>query len=214
MYIANNVLEHHLQNVYFIGGTACGGKTTMSQLIAKKYGMFYYNADDAMIEHLKIAKKEYQPAMSKQFESAEAYFNRPVQEYSKWILDINAEALDMILMDLIKLSNTQCVIVEGHFDAKLLKKFVPYHKAFFLYAESDIIKRDYFDREDKVPMLNAINKLSDSPKIINHVLDVSAKISEIQLKSAKDNQFKYMVRDFNSTIDKTLKIIENHFQLS
>lgn len=38
MKIENNIIKHHLKNVYFIGGTACGGKTTISKVLAEKYG--------------------------------------------------------------------------------------------------------------------------------------------------------------------------------
>ena len=39
MQISDNILREQLKNVYFLGGGGYGGKTTMSQLIAKKYGL-------------------------------------------------------------------------------------------------------------------------------------------------------------------------------
>ena len=43
MNIAENILKHSLQNVYFLAGTAMGGKTTMSKELAKKYGFVHFN---------------------------------------------------------------------------------------------------------------------------------------------------------------------------
>jgi len=43
MNIANNILKHSLQNVYFLVGTACGGKTTMAREISKKHGFIHFN---------------------------------------------------------------------------------------------------------------------------------------------------------------------------
>jgi tRNA A37 threonylcarbamoyladenosine biosynthesis protein TsaE len=38
MNIANNILKHSLQNVYFLTGTMLAGKTTMSKALAEKHG--------------------------------------------------------------------------------------------------------------------------------------------------------------------------------
>jgi len=43
MHIAENILKHSLQNVYFLVGTACGGKTTMGRALAKKHGYIYHS---------------------------------------------------------------------------------------------------------------------------------------------------------------------------
>lgn len=43
MNIANNILKHSLKNVYFLVGTACGGKTTMAKELSAKYGFIHFN---------------------------------------------------------------------------------------------------------------------------------------------------------------------------
>ena len=45
MHIANNILKHSLQSVYFLVGTACGGKITMAKAISQKHGFTYFNGD-------------------------------------------------------------------------------------------------------------------------------------------------------------------------
>lgn len=40
MNIANNILKHSLQNVYFLRGTALAGKTTMSKALVKNMVSF------------------------------------------------------------------------------------------------------------------------------------------------------------------------------
>lgn len=213
MYIANNVLKHHLKNVYFVGGTACGGKTTMAQKIAEKYGMIYYNADETMIEHFKIASEAEQPEMSRKFASAVDYFCRPIDEYTQWILDINKEALDMIIVDLIKLSGEKPVIAEGHFDARWIKEITCYNRMVFLYAEEDLLRKDYYSREDKKPMLDAINRMDNPEEVIKHTLDLSVNLTNHQVEVAKDNKVKWFVRDNDSTVEKTMEAIEKHFNL-
>jgi adenylate kinase family enzyme len=41
MNITENILKHNLENVLFLVGSACGGKTTMAREIAQKHGLMY-----------------------------------------------------------------------------------------------------------------------------------------------------------------------------
>ena len=38
MIFQDNIMKEYLKNVYFITGTPCGGKTTLSCALAEKYG--------------------------------------------------------------------------------------------------------------------------------------------------------------------------------
>ena len=38
MIFQDNIMKEYLKNVYFIRGTPCGGKTTLSCALAEKYG--------------------------------------------------------------------------------------------------------------------------------------------------------------------------------
>ncbi|MDT8719486.1 hypothetical protein IAI10_22820 [Clostridium sp. 19966] len=63
MNISDNVLSSHLKNVYWIAGTNCGGKPTMTNYLAKKYDMLVYDSDSRFSEHQAIANISEQPAM-------------------------------------------------------------------------------------------------------------------------------------------------------
>ena len=64
MNIANNILKHSLKNVYFLIGTACGGKTTMAREISKKHGFIHFNDnwnEDIFKVWESIIDEKYQP---------------------------------------------------------------------------------------------------------------------------------------------------------
>lgn len=87
MIIANNIIKHHLKDVYIVSGSACGGKSTVTKYLAKKYGMILYNWDEQFSKYQDITNSTYQPAMSqrKGIRSWEEYFMRPVEEYADWL---------------------------------------------------------------------------------------------------------------------------------
>ncbi|MBI9011490.1 MAG: hypothetical protein JEZ08_04610 [Clostridiales bacterium] len=213
MEIKNNILRSHLQNVYWIGGTACAGKTTASKTIAEKYNYYHYDADTMFEEYRKLASEKDQPALSREFSSLNDYFERPIDEYIDYLEQMNREAFEMMIIDLVKLSIDKKVVVEGHYPPELMFDLAEKHRIAFLYAEEDIIRRDYFNRPDKLSMLKSIREASKSEDLVNHVLDVVVKNAEYQVKAGKACDFKFIKRDSNSTVENTLRILEEHFKL-
>lgn len=213
MIIENNILKHHLKNVYWIGGTACGGKSTAALLLSQKYDLYHYNADERFNEFRKIATRKNQPALSKKFYSAYDYFTRPIKEYIDYLDQINRESFDMILIDLIKMSADRKVIVEGHYPAELMADVAYHDKIAFLYANEDIIRRDYFTRADKQNMLKSINDASDSENVLEHVFTVIIESSKHQIEVGKKNYYALFERNDDTSIEQTVRELEKHFKL-
>ena len=74
MIIQDNVLKYFLQNVYFVCGTPCGGKTTISRMLSKMYGIPVYDIDERFPEHQKQSDAVSQPAMNREFRDADEFF--------------------------------------------------------------------------------------------------------------------------------------------
>ena len=62
MRFQDNVLKEYLKNVYFICGTPCGGKTTVSRELGRRYGIAVYSADDEFSRHQKLSDARFQPS--------------------------------------------------------------------------------------------------------------------------------------------------------
>lgn len=213
MNISNNILKHHLKNVYFLGGTACGGKTTISRVIAEKYGFMLYKENSYYDEHKKIATPEQQPNLTKTFPSWEYYFNRPVPEYSQWLSDCSSEELEMILVNLLKLPNDQKIVVDLFMTPEVAKQITEYNRVAFLVTEPALVIKDYYNREYHREILECIMSLSNPEKALKNSNEVLAYGTEKILKSVYESGLFYIKRDENSTIEKTLSILEKHFNL-
>ena len=50
MIFQDNVIKEYLKNVYFITGTPCGGKTTVSRALAEKYGFELFDVDERTVD--------------------------------------------------------------------------------------------------------------------------------------------------------------------
>ncbi|MCI9397467.1 MAG: hypothetical protein HFI55_11175 [Lachnospiraceae bacterium] len=98
MIFQDNVLKEYLKNVYFVTGTPCGGKTTISRELANRHNILVYDIDEQFEKHQQVSNAAFQPAMNKKFKDADEFFLRTVDDYKKWLLDNTREQLDFVLL--------------------------------------------------------------------------------------------------------------------
>ena len=220
MDIANNILKYSLQNVYFLVGTACGGKTTMANALSKKYGFIHFN-DNWHEENFKIWQsvidEKYQPDSVKRKEiDWEIYFSRSVEEFLADKTDNHGsyEYLDFSIIELIKLSQTNKIIADIWIeDFSLLTEISDYNKIACLLAPGELIIRDYYQREDHREFTECIKSLKNPEKKFetqNELFKIGAK--KTAEKAQKYNLFS-ITRSEDSTVENTLQLLERHFLL-
>ena len=47
-----------MTNIYFIGGSPCSGKSTVAEILAEKYDLYYFKVDDFLEEYTKMAPRK------------------------------------------------------------------------------------------------------------------------------------------------------------
>jgi len=220
MKIANNILKHSLQNVYFLVGTACGGKTTMAKALSKKYGFIHFS-DNWNEENFKvwqsIIDEKYQPNATQRKEiDWEVYFSRSVEEFLADQKDHHGghEQLEFSMMELIKLSQSNKVIADIWIeDWDLLMEISEHSRVACLLAPGELIIRDYYQREDHKDFTECIKSLKEPAKKFetqNELFRIGAQ--EMADKAKKYDLFRVM-RSEESTVEETLCLLEAHFRL-
>ncbi len=214
MYIADNILKYHLRNVYFLCGTACGGKTTMARALAQKYGFTCYNDDTNYDEHAKsIADPYYQPATTRTFDNWADYFMRPYLEYHQALQDGLAEQCPMILIDLIKLSADKPVVVDMHMPPSVAMSIAEPNRIAYLIASPQLVLEDYYDRDGHRDILACIKGLPEGDAALANCNKVLAYGTEQCVNQVKDSGVFYIERTRQSAVADTLRQLEAHFGL-
>lgn len=219
MKISNNMLKHNLKNVYFLGGTACGGKTTMGKAIAKKYNIVHFDDNyhnDSFKEFKKLCDSKYQPYTTMVNEiranSWENYFAR-LANGDDFLNNSTLEHLEYVLLELIKLSQNQKVIADLHLPIEFAKEITDYNKVAFLITSPENVLKDYYHREDHKDIYELIMSL-DKPQIsLDNLHSYLYDTTNSFFNAVKNSNFYYIIRDENSTVEKTLALLEKHFEL-
>lgn len=213
MIFQDNVVKEYLKNVYFITGTPCGGKTTISRELGRKHNFLVYDVDERFSQHKKMSSPVYQPAMNKVFKNADEFFDRTVENYSKWLLKNTREQLDYVLMDLIRISQNQIVICDLHLTVDEANLITDFDRAVFLIKNPTNIINDYCNRPDHDDFNNYINSATnpEAAKVnCNNTLEFLHQNRYEQIK--KSNYF-WIERNSYSTVEDTVSRVEQHFKL-
>jgi adenylate kinase family enzyme len=220
MNIAENILKHNLRNVYFLSGTACGGKTTAARELSRRHGFVHFNDnwhEDSFKIWQTIIDEKYQKRASKRQSVTdwEAHFNRSVEEF---IADGDyngyGEYLEYAVIELIKLSQNNKVIADVLFPAELLVQISDYERIAYLLASPELVTcANYGKRDDHREFLECLLSLTEPEKKIA----VQDELFRINVESVYNDVSKYnffnIVRTEESTVEKTLTLLEKHFNL-
>lgn len=218
MKIENNILRSLLRNVYFINGTAYAGKSTMVRLLAEKYngiccGENYHDALMGAIDRIHQPNLSYFQTMT----SWQEFISRTPEEYDAWILGCSREAAQLEIIQLLRLSASgKRIFVDTNISLDLLKEISDYnHVAIMLSPQWMSVDR-FFDRPDAEKQF-LYQKLLEAPDPEAAIANYRACLERINsgehyVEFAHSGFFTH-IRTEDSTIEETLKCLENHFLL-
>ena len=214
MIFQENVLKEYLKNVYFITGTPCGGKTTVSRALARQYGLAVYDIDEHFDDHQKISDAAFQPAMNKRFPNADAFFGRTVEEYEQWLTHNTREQLDFVLLDLIRLSQKQIVLCDCHLTVEEANKLTDPSRIVFLLKDPSNLVDDYCNRPDHQGFSNFLHSASDVKKAKDVCNETLRRLNEKRISAIKNSDYFWLERTETSTVAQTVNAVAQHFGLS
>lgn len=207
--------KEQFQNVYFVAGTATGGKTTISKALADKYGWLRYDADERFDGHQKRSNPQDQPNMNQTFKNADEFFFRDTSEYVRWLKENSKEQMEFILADLVELSENRTVVCDLHLTAEEAEKLADPNRIVFLIKENnDNLIDDYCNRKSHEGFHAFINSSSDVTRAKQNCNEVLRIINDERSNAIKNSRFLYLERNAKSTVEDTLKTVERHFGLT
>jgi type II secretory pathway predicted ATPase ExeA len=143
MEIQNNIIKYNLKNVLFICGTACGGKTTISKLLSEKHDLYLYDMDKMYDQHRTIADEKHQPDTCYHMKDFHEQWMRPVEEQARWNINSIKEQTEMVLLDLMKLSQNRKVVADVLYSPVYTQEIIDYNQIIFLTVDKKEIRNSY-----------------------------------------------------------------------
>lgn len=200
-------------NVYFLLGVPCAGKTTMADILCKKHGMYYFGGDAMRFCYFKKADKVKHPAMTRNMSD---YFDLSADKLVQWERDVIKEQTPMALSDLKELSyQHEKILFDGILNLPFIPSTIDYRRIVYLTVSREIRERDFFSREDHLKMIENIKNnpnISDAEKERRIVLRRT-----VAIDFCPDDVHEYglsqFIRNDHTTVTEELEFVERHFDL-
>ncbi len=213
MIFQDNVIKEYLKNVYFVTGTPCGGKSTVSRELARRHGLLLFDIDERFEEHKRMSCPEFQPAMNRIFRDADEFFGRPVEEYKQWLLSNTREQLDFVLLDLIRLSRDRIVLCDCHLTLEDAGRLTDPSRIVFLIKDPTDLVEDYCNRPDHQGFSDFINSASDVAEAKRVCRETLRSLNEKPCADIRSSGYLWIDRADGLTVEETVQRVERHFSL-
>ncbi len=216
--LSGNLIRHYLQNVYFINGHSCAGKSTMVKLLAQRYGMICCGENYHDVFPREKLSRWAQPGLC-YFDTMsgwEEWLSMTPEEHWNWTEQVSRECVEIEILELVKLSaEGKKIIVDTNIPADILREISDYrHVAVMLCDPPDACATRFFDREDpeKQFMLEQIKRCRDPEATLKNFSAWTLYHPPEETDWRHTGFFTYTRSDFESdTREETLRILAEHF---
>jgi hypothetical protein len=105
--------KHKLEQVFWLGGSPCAGKSSISEIIASRFGLDVYHVDQAFDRHAQNFDPIRQPTLTKWLASSwDQRWMQPLDSLVREAIGCYQEHFTMILEDVVSLRERP-LLVEG-----------------------------------------------------------------------------------------------------
>ena len=199
-------------NTYYIGGSPCSGKSTIAELLSKKYNLFYFKIDDFLEKYTKMgALKSYEICNKQEKMNAEQTWMRDPVLQCREELVFYKEIFNFIIADL-KQINSKGIITEGAAYLPAFMKNLNVPKSRYIsITPTKKFQVFHYRKREWVPYV--LEGCSDKEKAFCNWMDRDVLFAkEVQRQCCEEN-YVSLINDGTIGIDELISNVIAHFEL-
>lgn len=200
-------------DTYYIGGSPCSGKSTIAEILSKRYDLYYFKVDDFLEQYTQrgalsgyeICKKQ------KEMNAEQIWMREPLLQCREELI-FYKEIFDFILEDLVQISNKKGVITEGAaYLPELMKKLnIPYNR-YISITPTEEFQVIHYRKREWVPYV--LQECSDKEKAFCNWMDRDVLFAKEVQRQCQEQQYMSLVNNGEKNIDELVNKVTQHFGL-
>ena len=199
-------------NTYFIGGSPCSGKSTVAEILAEKYDLYYFKVDDFLEEYTKRgASKGYEICKKQEVMCPEEIWMREPQLQCEEELTFYEEVFEFVMSDLEKI-NAKGIITEGAaYLPKLMKKLGVSQDRYLSITPTKEFQVEHYSQREWVPYV--LEGCSDKEKAFSNWMERDALFAKEVQRQCVEEEYVSIVNDGNIGVDEMVGMAVAQFGL-
>lgn len=201
-----------LENVFWLGGSPCAGKSSISEIIASRFGFDVYHVDEAFEVHAQRFDPIRHPTLAKW--SASSWNQRWMQPLDRLVQDVIAcyqEHFTLILEDVFSLPNRP-LLVEGTalLPRQVTRVLSRESRAIWLIPTTDFQRAHYSERDWA---RRVVAQCSNPDLAFHNWMERDIRFAKWVKAEASVLQLPLLSIDRNRTIEENAEAVAGHFHL-
>lgn len=202
-----------MAQIYYIGGSPCSGKSTVTEIIAKKNNLYYFKVDNYLDEYIRKGAKQGKP-VCKRIEgyTDEDNWMRTPQEQSAEQQELYREVFELVQKDMKKVRTEKDMIVEGTaLLPEIMKRLGVDEKHYLNLTPSANFQISHYEDRSWVPYV--LRNCSDKEKAFDNWMQRDILFAEDMRNQCFELGYKAIENDGSVTVEALVKQIAEHFGL-
>jgi hypothetical protein len=199
---------HH---IYWIGGSPCSGKSTISRLLAERHNSYLYSADEHFQDHVSQADPDQKPHLALLRSIIwDDVFMRPPDVLVEEVFKIYRQEWELILNDLADLPSDRPIIAEGNpFIPECVQTVLDHpDRAVWLVSSTDFQRQHYPSRGEWVQ--GVLSECSDPERAFRNWMDRDARFGRQVAEQVEQAGLNLIIIDGSQSIDQAVRAVENY----
>ena len=201
-----------LAHVYWLGGSACAGKTSVARRLAAEHGLALYSCDDRFEEH----RRRADPVRHARFRrvadrTPEELWSGPAEVQAAELLGFYEDELEMVCEDLAAISRPVLAEGVGLLPERIADVLVAPHRAVWLIATADFRRRAYPGRGSFVAEM--LERYDDPERTFAAWMRRDSIIADALLEGARRTGGAVLHVDGSRTIEETASTVAGLLQI-
>ena len=205
--------EEKLENVFWLGGSPCSGKSSMSELIARRFGLDVYHVDKAFEVHSQRFDPIRHPTLTKWL--ASSWNQRWMQPLDTLVQDVIAcyqEHFALILEDVCSLPKRPLLVEGTALLPKAVAEVLSRQSRAIWVIPTAAFQRMHYPRRDWA--LNIVAQCSNPKEAFNNWMERDIRFAEWIAKEASALHLPLLKVDGNRTVKENAELVAIHFDLA
>ncbi len=201
-----------MANIYYIGGSPCSGKSTVTEILAAKYHLFYFKVDDFIDKYLKMGASKGYEICKKQdsLRADEIWMREPVLQCQEELLYYK-ETFAFVLEDLMQIKEKDIITEGAAYLPELMRKLNISNNRYISITPTRDFQISHYKKREWISFV--LEGCSDKEKAFSNWMERDILFAkEVQKQCIKEN-YVSIINDGNIEVDEYVHRIAAHFGL-